>query len=263
MPTLTTPTTPNDLASATQSETDREPGRYSVNEHTSELGGDLLSLLLAPDQPWQVHNCKVTERTCHQDGTLPFLYHYDQLSDEQKQLYPLTPALLSQFNQAMTADDAKQLLADTHHIDGDVDSILSIADPWYVRVAGSAVLYQPALLLAVRLHWQSSTQQLQPIYCQEPETAIKLAIDGWSLYGRVDVLYQGKLPLFCHMSVDTSLSTTAGDANTINHPIPNPIPSTGTYQLLPTNLAISLLTELNENLNALQVLDTQIKARVL
>ena len=128
----------------------------TVSKHASELGHDLLSLLLTPQTPWQVHNCKVTERICHQHGTLPFLYHYDRLDDEQKQQYPLTPALLSQFNQPMTADDAKQLLANTYGIhddisdinsndmnSGDISHMFNIVNPWFVRVAGSAVLYQP------------------------------------------------------------------------------------------------------------------------
>lgn len=234
----------------------------TVSKHASELGHDLLSLLLTPQThthtptqtPWQVHNCKVTERICHQHGTLPFLYHYDRLDDEQKQQYPLTPALLSQFNQPMTADDAKQLLANTHGIHDDIsgtNNMLNIVNPWFVRVAGSAVLYQPELLLALRLHWQSSTQPLQPIYCQEQDTALRLAIDGWSLYGRVDVLYQGNLPL--------SLNMTSGDGDTLSHLIPK----SGAYQLLPTHYAISLLTELNENLNALFMLDNAIKTNVL
>lgn len=226
----------------------------TVSKHASELGHDLLSLLLTPQTPWQVHNCKVTERICHQHGTLPFLYHYDQLDDEQKQQYPLTPALLSQFNQLMTADDAKQLLANTYGIHDDIsgaNNMLSIVNPWFVRVAGSAVLYQPELLLALRLHWQSSTQPLQPIYCQKQDTALRLAIDGWSLYGRVDVLYQGNLPL--------SLNMTYGDGDTLRHLIPK----SGAYQLLPTHYAISLLTELNENLNALFMLDNAIKTNVL
>lgn len=232
----------------------------TVSKHASELGHDLLSLLLTPQThtatqtPWQVHNCKVTERICHQHGTLPFLYHYDRLDDEQKQQYPLTPALLSQFNKPMTADDTKQLLANTHGIYDDIsgtNNMLSIANPWFVRVAGSAVLYQPELLLALRLHWQSSTQPLQPIYCQEQDTALRLAIDGWSLYGRVDVLYQGNLPL--------SLNMTYGDGDTLSHLIPK----SGAYQLLPTHYAISLLTELNENLNALFMLDNAIKTNVL
>lgn len=226
----------------------------TVSKHASELGHDLLSLLLTPQTPWQVHNCKVTERICHQHGTLPFLYHYDRLDDEQKQQYPLTPALLSQFNQPMTADDAKQLLANTYGIHDDIsgtNNMLSIVNPWFVRVAGSAVLYQPELLLALRLHWQSSTQPLQPIYCQEQDTALRLAIDGWSLYGRVDVLYQGNLPL--------SLNMTYGDGDTLSHLIPK----SGAYQLLPTHYAISLLTELNENLNALFMLDNAIKTNVL
>lgn len=232
----------------------------TVSKHASELGHDLLSLLLTPQThtatqtPWQVHNCKVTERICHQHGTLPFLYHYDRLDDEQKQQYPLTPALLSQFNKPMTADDAKQLLANTHGIHDDIsgtNNMLSIVNPWFVRVAGSAVLYQPELLLALRLHWQSSTQPLQPIYCQEQDTALRLAIDGWSLYGRVDVLYQGNLPL--------SLNMTSGDGDTLSHLIPK----SGAYQLLPTHYAISLLTELNENLNALFMLDNAIKTNML
>lgn len=244
----------------------------TVNKHASELGHDLLSLLLIPQThthtptqtPWQVHNCKVTERICHQHGTLPFLYHYDRLDDEQKQRYPLTPALLSQFNQPMTADDAKQLLANTYGIhddisdinsndmnSGDISHMFNIVNPWFVRVAGSAVLYQPELLLALRLHWQSSTQPLQPIYCQEQDTALRLAIDGWSLYGRVDVLYQGNLPL--------SLNMTSGDGDTLSHLIPK----SGAYQLLPTHYAIRLLTELNENLNALFMLDNAIKTNVL
>lgn len=229
----------------------------------NETANDLLLLLLHPKKPWQVHNCKINEQVCHQDGTLPFLYHYDQLSDEQKQQYPLTPTLLSQFNQPMTTDNAKQLLMNTYAIN---DNAIDIASPWYVRIAGSAVLYQPELLLALRLHWQSSTQKLQPIYCQNQHTAIQIAIDGWTLYGRVDVLYQGKSPLYIATmpinGISNHVSTDANNSSDVDNGIGYLIPNTGAYHLLPMEYAVSLLTELNENLNALYMLDDEIKARV-
>lgn len=92
---------------------------------------------------WQIHNCKISKKTVTQDLPQPFLYHYDSLDDAVKQTHPLTPALLSQFNTAMTASQAAQLIG--------IDAAL-LSSPWHVKVIGSLVVFSEALQLAVRLH---------------------------------------------------------------------------------------------------------------
>lgn len=142
---------------------------------------ELVSLLIDDTIPWQVHNCKVLKLHCSQTGTLPFLYHYDQLSDALKHANPLTPTLLRQFNTPMTAAQAMALL--------DVPKN-SIATPWFVKLTGSVVVYHEPTQLAIRLHWSNTSKQTDALYCHNKISALKAAMDAWQFIGRVDVLYK-------------------------------------------------------------------------
>ena len=130
---------------------------------------------------WQIHNCKISKKTVTQDLPQPFLYHYDSLDDAVKQTHPLTPALLSQFNTAMTASQAARLIG--------IDAAL-LSSPWHVKIIGSLVVFSEALQLAVRLHWTNTGKDTQQIYTKNAADAIITAFKDWQFFGRVDVLYK-------------------------------------------------------------------------
>lgn len=130
---------------------------------------------------WRIHNCKISKKIMTQDMPLPFLYHYDSLDDSIKQTYPLTPALLAQFNTPMTANEAAKLIG--------IDKAL-ITSPWHVKVIGSLVVFSEALQLAVRLHWTNTGKDTQQIYTKDEADALTAAFKEWQFFGRIDVLYK-------------------------------------------------------------------------
>ncbi len=130
---------------------------------------------------WQIHNCKIIKKTITQDLPLPFLYHYDSLDESIKATYPLTPALLAQFNTPMTTREAATLIG----IDKD-----ALSDPWHVKVIGSLVVFSEALQLAVRLHWTNTSKETQQVYTKNEAEAVVAAFTDWQFFGRVDVLYK-------------------------------------------------------------------------
>lgn len=130
---------------------------------------------------WQIHNCKITQKTVTQDLPLPFLYHYDSLDDSVKQANPLTPSLLAQFNTPMNAQKAAELIG--------IDEAL-ITSPWHVKIIGSLVVFSEALQLAVRLHWTNTGKQTQQVYTKDASKALTTALKDWQFFGRMDVLYK-------------------------------------------------------------------------
>jgi len=61
----------------------------------------LSEMLTDTSIPWQIHNCKIQQHIVTREQPLPFLYHYDSLSDALKETLPLTPALLAKFDTKM------------------------------------------------------------------------------------------------------------------------------------------------------------------
>ncbi len=144
---------------------------------------NLSELILDEAQSWQVHNCKLIKNECHRQGTLPFIYHYDRLSAELKKEFPLTGRLLANFNKPMTAKQACQLIGiDTNNI----------ANPFFIKITGSLVIFCEPLQLALRLHWSNTAKNEDAIYCQNEQQAVEQAIQKWQFFGRVDTLYKLK-----------------------------------------------------------------------
>ena len=141
----------------------------------------LAEALIDKTISWRIHNCKISKKIITQDMPLPFLYHYDSLDDSIKEIYPLTPALLAQFNTPMTADEAAKLIG--------IDKAL-ITSPWHVKVMGSLVVFSEALQLAVRLHWTNTGKDTQQIYTKDEADALTAAFKDWQFFGRIDVLYK-------------------------------------------------------------------------
>ena len=191
---------------------------------------------------WQIHNCKISKKTLTQDLPLPFLYHYDSLSDTLKAAHPLTPPLLAQFNTLMTPAQAAQHLG----IDTDL-----IAAPWHVKVTGSLVVFSEALQLAVRLHWTNTGKQTQPIYTKASEDALMAAFEDWQFFGRIDVLYKN----------DKQTLVSLEDAPTADSGLLTIDPSTD-YQQLPASHALAVIAKLEADKKELPWFETAILARL-
>lgn len=159
------------------SHTENESGAQTIEPNAIILAEALTDKAIS----WQIHNCKIIKKTVTQDLPLPFLYHYDSLDDSIKATYPLTPALLAQFNAPMSAQEAAQLIG----INED-----ALSNPWHVKVIGSLVVFSEALQLAVRLHWTNTGKETQQVYTKNEAEAVLTAFKDWQFFGRVDVLYK-------------------------------------------------------------------------
>lgn len=173
---------------------------------------------------WRIHNCKIIKQTITQDMPLPFLYHYDSLEDSIKATYPLTPALLAQFNTPMSAQDAATLIGVSEDL---------ILTPWQVKVTGSLVVFSEILQLAVRLHWTNTGKETQQIYTQNEADAIITAFKDWQFFGRIDVLYKN----------DKQTLISIDEQNLDNDTLLTFATSTD-YQYLPSTHALTVIAKL-------------------
>ncbi|WP_019671945.1 hypothetical protein [Psychrobacter lutiphocae] len=187
--------------------------------------------------PWQIHNCKIIDKLVTQDEKLPFIYHYDALTDELKAVRPLTPELLKQFQTPMYASEAAQLLT--------LDPKLT-PTPWQAKVTGTLVMFCERLQLALRLKFTNTAKTLDPIYSKTQEQALKLALQNWHFYGEVFVLYKGNHPLV--MTLDDDWLS---------------IPSLDGYQLLPAQYSLATLVLLEQQKQHLPQLTETIEQRLL
>lgn len=139
----------------------------------------LNELFTDKDILWQIHNCKLLKDELTHDGSMPFLYHYDALDEELKKDLSLTPELLKRFATKMTTTQAYTLLG--------LD-ISQTPNPWYVKLVGSLVVYHEPLQLAIKLQWQNTSKDSQPIYTKTKQEAIKEALQNWHFFGSIYVL---------------------------------------------------------------------------
>ncbi len=197
---------------------------------------NLSELLLDDSHAWRIHNCKLIKKSCHREGTLPFIYHYDRLSTELKKEFQLTGQLLINFNKPMTAKQACQLIG--------IDK-KNIASPIFIKITGSIVVVCEPLQLAIRLHWSNTSKNEDAIYCQDEQQAIAQAIQKWQFIGRVDTLYklkQDNAPTIIGGYDELASSLADGQY---------PLPISDNYQLMPYKFSCDLLTKLNDNLHQL------------
>ncbi|WP_367108581.1 hypothetical protein [uncultured Psychrobacter sp.] len=191
---------------------------------------------------WRIHNCKVSKKTVTQDKPLPFLYHYDSLSDVVKEANPLTPKLLAQFNTPMSADEAAKLIG--------IDASL-ITSPWHVKVVGSLVVFSEALQLATRLHWTNTAKDTQQIYTQKSEDATVAAFKDWQFFGRVDVLYKN----------DKQALISINEQGESKEPILS-IDASSDYQLLPATHALTIIAKIEADKEQLPWFEAAILERI-
>ena len=139
----------------------------------------LNQLLIDDSLHWQVHNCKISQKLVSQTQPMPFLYHYDTLSDELKAAHPLTADLLAKFNTPMLPAEANLLLS----LPSD-----TIPTPWQVKIVGTLVLFCEQLQLALRLKFTNTAKDTQPIYTTDKDTAVLQACEQWHLVDDLFVL---------------------------------------------------------------------------
>ncbi len=214
----------------------------------NEQKHNLAELLLDESLGWRVHNCKLSKNQCHSEGKLPFIYHYDRLSNELKQQFALTGELLSNFNKPMTAEQACQLIG----IDKEC-----IPSPKYVKINGSLVVFCEPLQLAIRLHWSNTSKAEEPIYCQNQQQAVSQAIQKWQFIGRVDTLYKLKEQnSLINIGVYDELAILEDESY-------YRLPISDGYQLMPYKFSCAFLTELNNHLQKLSWIEQVIFNRVI
>ena len=246
----TLPTQPsiNDTATTLDSKEEHSDMENASGSKTIDPNAIVLADVLTDKGiSWQIHNCKIIKKTVTQDLPLPFLYHYDSLSDSLKETYPLTPALLSAFNTPMTSNEAAKLLG--------IETRL-ISSPWHVKITGSLVVFSEALQLAVRLHWTNTGKETEQIYTKEAADAITTAFKDWQFFGRVDVLYKDTKQLL--VSIDMP------DAHTPVLPAESllTIDASREYQQLPATHALATIVKLEDKKESLPWFDTAILARL-
>lgn len=216
---------------------------------TASLPTDMLLLNeLITDNAlrWQVHNCKLIEQTVTQDASLPFLYHYDTLSDELKRSHPLTPQLLKRFNEPMLPVTAAHLL--------DLPES-SIPTPWQVKIIGTLVMFSEPLQLAVKLRFTNTAKALEPIYTANKEAALGLAMQSWHFFGDVFVLNRGNKPLAIASSAVQGSFADSSESVWI-------ITRSDHYDFIPPIFSVALLSELDAHKDQLPQLADAIKLRL-
>lgn len=111
-----------------------------------------------------------------------------------------------------------------------------IAQPWFVKLIGSIVIYHEPMQLAIRLHWSNTNKQFDSIYCSDEQQAMQLAMENWQFVGRVDTLYkQDKQPLAVYDEQAKNLDS----AQYL-------VPESDTYIQMPANFALSLFEQLHQ-----------------
>lgn len=197
----------------------------------------LNELLSDKETPWQVHNCKIVDKSVTQDQLLPFIYHHDALSEELKQLHPLTGSLLKQFQTPMSAQQAAELLG--------VDAAL-VPIPWMVKITGTLVMFCERLQIALRLKFTNTAKDYDPVYTTTADQAIQASMQDWHFYGDIFVLNKGSKPLIM-----------TADPDWIE------IPQLPEYQLLPGEFGLAALALLEDNKSHITNLQEAISQRLV
>ncbi len=232
-------TDPNIMASLESVPTNDESNQTSATDSLLTNPNTLIlnELLTDKETPWQVHNCKIIDKSVTQEQLLPFIYHYDALSEELKQLYPLTGDLLKQFQTPMSAQQAAELLG--------LDAAL-VPTPWMVKITGTLVMFCEWLQIALRLKFTNTAKDYDPIYTTTAAKAVEASMQDWHFYGDIFVLNKGNKPLI--MTVDPDWIE---------------IPKLPEYQLLPGEFGLATLALLEQNKSHITDLQEAINQRLV
>lgn len=216
---------------------DVQPENLALKQLAANPNTLVLNEVIKEDSTvWQIHNCKVIDNIATQDEKLPFLYHYDALSDDIKGQNPLTFDALKQFETPMTVTEAAQLLGISEAL---------IPTPWQVKITGTLVMFSERLQIALRVKFTNTAKERDPIYTKTKEDAIAATMKDWHFYGDVFVLNKHAQPV-------VALS----DESVVE------VLSSSDYQLLPPEHSIAILTLLEEQKEKLPQLDEAIMLRL-
>ncbi len=195
----------------------------------------VLQQLLTEPTLWQIHNCKIPQVQATYDAPLPLLAQYDSLNDDIKDAHPLSFEQLKQMNSPMSTAQAAQFL----NIDW-----ANFKKSWQIKYIGIVVIFCDSLQLALRLHFSNTAKTAQAVYVTSQDEAISDQADKWQVFGVVDILYKGTLPLVSH--ADDELIIT-------NHP---------SYQALPSSHSLSVSMLINNAKGQFDIIQTAISERL-
>lgn len=139
---------------------------------------DLLEFIHQP-QDWQIHRCGLITGQISQDEPMKVLYHYELLSDEQKQQYPLQGALLKQFDKKID----RQQFANLLNID-----INKIKNPYQMKFYGKLVIFCQNPEVALRLYWTNTLKDFEIIDDKDVKTALPNAFINWQFINHVEFI---------------------------------------------------------------------------
>lgn len=185
---------------------------------------------------WKVHNCKLIQQHISTDTPLPFYIHYDALSDEKKNEYPLNFELLKQLNETMTTQQAATLL-------GALPS--DFKKSFQIKYIASVVVFCESLQLALRFHISNTAKPFQAVFVSSQAQAWANECNRWQAFGVVDVLYKGTHALYSHSQDEITL------------------PALPHYQALPNQHSLSVLELINQPLAHFAMVNDDIKKRLL
>lgn len=139
---------------------------------------DLLDFINDP-QDWQIHRCGVIDGLISQTEPVKMLYHYELLSDEQKQQNPLQGALLKQFDKILT----RQEFADLLKID-----VNQLKQPYQIKFYGKLIIFCQNPEIALRLYWTNTLKNFVIVDEKDVQTALKNAFTHWQFVDTVEFI---------------------------------------------------------------------------
>ncbi|WP_230660037.1 hypothetical protein [Psychrobacter sp. I-STPA10] len=231
-PTATTDITSSDI------NTTPTPMPSSDNSTGNEAESSFIlnQLLIDDSLHWQVHNCKISQKLVSQTQPMPFLYHYDTLSDDLKAANPLTADLLAKFNIPMLPAEANLLLSLPNN---------TIPTPWQVKIIGTLVLFCEQLQIALRLKFTNTAKQMQPIYTTQQSNAVQQACQQWHLFDDLFVLNKST-KIIKVLATDAYLS----------------LPKAEDYQRISGSAALIVFEEIETQPKLKEMMNTAIQQRI-
>lgn len=141
----------------------------------------LQDLLSNPAVIFRTHNVKITTLTHTKDLPQSLLAHFDNLDDDIKHSYTITPQIIKQFNTEMTTEQAAKIL----------NLSLQVVRPaHHIKINGTAVIVCDDLPLALHLNFSNTAKANQAVYGQIPSELIRQQAERWQLSGNVNLLHK-------------------------------------------------------------------------
>lgn len=145
---------------------------------------------------WQIHRCGLITSLISQNEPIKLLYHYELLSDEQKQQHPLHGALLKQFDQKLDRQQFAKLL----NID-----ISHVKQPYQMKFYGKLVIFCQNPEVALRLYWTNTLKAFEIIDQKDAKTALQQAFTYWQFIDNVEFINKNPQLQFMVTGQDDSI----------------------------------------------------------